>query len=191
MLKRYIKDIVKTELTKQKLKDIYSSQRSYNLNSVSDKERQELNEQISTLKNYHNNIVERNKYLKLEISRLKRENEKLEESIENLGGTVSLKDNLLNEKNKEIEELKYLYEQEKNKNYKTLESEELKQENEKLQSKVDEYYNKFLSEAIKKEQAQELIRKVKKEIVLQGFDQDDFFSPEQTFYRIKNILKES
>lgn len=126
---------------------------------------------------------------------------------------------LVKEKDKEIEELKDLYEKERNKNYKTLESEELKQknkklkeiienlednliikgnllseqkeENEKLKIKVDEYYNKFLSEGIKKEKAQELIRKVKKEIVLQGFDQDDFFSPEQIFYRIKNILKES
>lgn len=185
MLKRYIKDTVKTELTKQKLNAIYGSARSYNLNSVSDKERQDLNEQISTLKNYHNNMVERNRYLKSEIDKLKRENEplkqeieqlkecreidfkarlqsgfqleelkqeneeleqeneklkkeneqlknlscsividndgkldslfnkqlrkeneQLKESIKNLGGTVSLKDNLLNEKNKEIEQLK-------------------------------------------------------------------------------------
>lgn len=67
----------------------------------------------------------------------------------------------------------------------------MKQENEKLKIKVDEYYNKFLSEGIKKEKAQGLIRKIEKEVDLQGFDQDDFFSPEQTFYRIKNILKES
>lgn len=91
--------------------------------------------------------------LKQEYVKLKQENEKLEESTKNLGGTLSLKDNLLNEKNKEIEELKEenkhlkitlklsknkilelkdLYEQEKDKNYKTLESEELKQEIEKL-----------------------------------------------------------
>ena len=67
----------------------------------------------------------------------------------------------------------------------------MKQENEKLKIKVDEYYNKFLSEGIKKENTQQLIRKIEKQIDLQGIDQDDFYSPEQTFYRIKKILKES
>ena len=141
MLKKYIKDIVKTELMKQKLNDIYGLARSYNLNSVSDKERQELNEEILILKNLNNNVIDRNKYLKLEISNLILENEKLEESIKNLGGTVSLKDNLLNEKNKEIEELKDLYEQERNKNYKTLESVELKQEIEKLKKENEQLKN--------------------------------------------------
>lgn len=148
MLKRYIKDIVKAELTKQKLNNIYGSSRLYNLNSVSDKERQELNEEISILKNHNNNIIERNKHLKLKIYQirqeneiLKQENEKLEKSIKNLGGTLSLKDNLLNEKNKEIEELNYLYEKEKNKNYKTLESLELKQENEKLRKELRDSKN--------------------------------------------------
>ena len=460
MLKKYIKETVKRELTKQKLNDIYGSSRTYNLNSVSDKERQQYNEEISTLKNYHNNMVERNKYLKLEISNLKRENEKLnyenkllkqdseevkirhnkiskenkklndennllkqknknneyriagckliddtikevtlinqtglefvvtllknnvnleeynyfhfyidnihictlqkqfikngtieqilyelndvigeetpnyltlleqeidklKESIENLEGKLILKGNLLSEQREENEKLKNILneiheicdstwgeqlpyfkvrsllnkireisenalngenddiknmkqenkklkkeneilersynfisnntlpelesgvtskeriatelnlmlnkekrkveelEQEikelKSKDYSTTDihivqleeanskietignmveklinkNQELKQENKKLKIKLDEYYNKFISEAVKKEKAQQLIEKIEKQIGLQGINQDDFYSPEQTFYRIKNILKES
>lgn len=77
MLKRYIKDIIKTELTKQKLNDIYGSARSYNLNSVSDKERQQLNEEISILKNHNNNIIERNKSLRLKLSQEKNKYDEL------------------------------------------------------------------------------------------------------------------
>lgn len=222
MLKRYIKDIVKTELTKQKLNDIYGSARLYNLNSVSDKERQQYDEEISTLKNHNNNIIERNKYLKLEISNLRREYEALKQDSEE----TKIRYNKISEENKQLkdyreidfkESLQYGYQLEdlKQENEKlkkeneqlknlsctivvgndgkldSLFNQKLKSENEKLKTKVDEYYNKFLSEGIKKEKAQELIRKIEKEIDLQGFDQDDFFSPEQTFYRIKSILKES
>ena len=48
---------------------------------------------------------------------------------------------LVKEKDKEISELKYLYEQERNKNYKTLESEELKQEIEKLKKENEQLKN--------------------------------------------------
>lgn len=131
---------------------------------------------------------------------LSNKTEKLKESIENLEGKLILKGNLLSEQKQENEKLKKENKQLKNlscsiviNNEGKLDSlfnQNLKQDNEKLQIKVDKYYNKFLSEGIKKEKAQNLIRQLKKEVDLQGFDQDDFFSPEQTFYRIKQILNE-
>lgn len=187
MLKRYIKDIVKTELTKQKLNDIYGSVKSYNLNSVSDKERQQLNEEILILKNHNDNIIERNKYLKLKISQLIKENEILKQDSEE----TKIRYNKISEENKQLKNLSCTIVVGNDGKLDSLFNQKLKSENEKLQIKVDEYYNKFLSEGIKKEKAQQLIREIKKEVDLQGFDQDDFFSPEQTFYRIKSIIKES
>lgn len=67
----------------------------------------------------------------------------------------------------------------------------LGKENEKLKIKVDEYYNKFLSEGIKKEKAQRIIREIKKEIDSQGFDHEGFYSLQNMYCRIENILKES
>ena len=52
---------------------------------------------------------------------------------------------IINKKDKEIEELKDLYEQEKNKNYKTLELDELKQENEKLKESIEKLEGKLIS----------------------------------------------
>ena len=185
MFKKYIRNIVKEEINDIKLENTLKQLKSEHY--WRDKAEREIkNRQV--LVNHKNQIIivleEENEELKQEIVQLK-EKTKWFQNDKN----VLLKQ--ISEQNEEIEELKDLYQQEKNKNYKTLESEELKQEIEKLQIKVDEYYNKFLSEGIKKEKFQELIRKVKKEVDLQGFYQDDFYSPEQTFYRIKNMLKES
>lgn len=85
-----------------------------------------------------------------EKNELIKQNEDLKQLIENLEGELTLKSNLLSEQKEEnkhlkitlklsknkILELKDLYEQEKDKNYKTLESEELKQENRKLKEKM-------------------------------------------------------
>lgn len=84
-----------------------------------------------------------------------KQNEDLKQSIENLEGKLISKGNLLSEQKEEnkhlkitlklsknkILELKDLYEQEKNKNYKTLESEELKQEIEKLKKENEQLKN--------------------------------------------------
>lgn len=225
MLKKYIQDIVKSELAKQKLNSIYGLSRSYNLNKVNDEERQQFNKQISQLNDekfklnqqlfnsygdrYELQVLKQeNQELKEslekqkheeELEKLKKENEMLKESIEKIDGKLILKSNLLSEQKEEnknlqgivtnkeriAKELNSMLNKEKRKN------KELKQENEILEIKSSEYYNKFLSEGIKKEKAQELIRLIEKEIDLQGFDQDDFYSPEQTYWRIKKIIKES
>lgn len=166
MLKRYIKDIVKTELTKQKLNDIYSSTKSYNLNSVSDKERQELNEQISILKNYYNNMVERNKYLKLEISNLRRENEVLKQDSEE----TKIRYNKISEENKQLKNLSCTIVVGNDGKLDSLFNQKLKSENEKLQRKL---------------------REIKKEIDSQGFDNEGFYNLKNMYCRIEKILKES
>lgn len=126
MFKKYIRNIVKEEINDIKLENTLKQLRSEHY--WRDKAESEIKHR-EFLVNHKNQIIIG---LDEENEDLKQENEKLEESIKKLGGTVSLKDNLLNEKNKEIDKLKDLYEQERNKNYKTLESEELKQEIEKL-----------------------------------------------------------
>lgn len=135
MLKRYIKNIVKTELTKQKLNDIYGLARSYNLNSVSDKERQELNEEISILKNYHNNMVERNKYLKLEISQLRKENEILKQDSED----AKIRYNKISKENKQLKDYREI--DFKASLHSGFQLEELKQENEKLKQENKQLKN--------------------------------------------------
>lgn len=191
MLKSYIRNIVEREIDGIKLENTLKQLRSEHY--LRDKVESEI-KYSEFLVNHKNQIIIG---LKQENEDLKQENEKLEESIKNLGGTLSLKDNLLNEKNKEIKELKVLYEQEKleknkflfntygekyeidslkleneglkeenkhlkitlklsknkilelkdlyeqekDKNYKTLESEELKQEIEKLKQENEQLKN--------------------------------------------------
>lgn len=165
MLEEYIKETVKKELAKQKLNGMYGKNKQ-ELKQENEKLKKELRDSKNGL-NGANHVIKNNKEWinsqdKLRL--LKSDKEDLQYNLRR----KSTQKIQLEAKNKYLE-----------------------QENEKLKLKVDEYYNKFLSEGIKKEKAQELIRKIKEEIVLQCFDQDDFFSPEQTFYRIKNILKES
>lgn len=91
MLKTYIKAIVKSELEKQKLNYIYGLTRSYNLNTVNNEERQQLNKEISHLKDQIDSANERKKYLKLQIYQLKQENKELK-----------LLNEKLNQENKEL-----------------------------------------------------------------------------------------
>lgn len=111
-----------------------------------------LKQENEQLKNLSCTIVVDNdgKLDSLFNKQLRKENEQLKEAIENLEGKLILKGNLLTEQKEEnkhlkntlklskntILELKDSYEQERNKNYKTLESEELKQENEKLKKEL-------------------------------------------------------
>lgn len=147
MLKKYIKETVKRELTKQKLNDIYGSSRTYNLNSVSDKERQELNGQISTLKNYNNNMVERNRYLTLEIDKLKQENEKLNGDKEVLKDALEESNNYVAYLEKENEQLKNLSCTIVVGNDGKLDSlfnQKLKSENEKLKQSIENLEGKLI-----------------------------------------------
>lgn len=143
-------------------------------------------------------LMQEIKKLKQENEKLKKENEILEKSIKNLGSTVSLKDNLLNEKNKEIEELNDLYEKEKNKNYKTLESLELKQKNEKLRKELRDSKNGLngANDVIKnmKQENEKLKQKlVKISNVINSYDNRElsFYSLTYVMSNIQNILKES
>lgn len=91
MLKKYIKNIVKAELQKQKLNnteiDNYKKLVS-NLNSAIHQQNSELSKSYKC------------------ISSLKQENELLKEAIENLDGKLILKGNLLSEQKQENEKLK-------------------------------------------------------------------------------------
>lgn len=140
MLKRYIKDIVKTELTKQKLKDIYISERSYNLNSVSDKERQQYNEEISILKNHNNNINERNKYLKLEISQLRRENETLKQDSEE----TKIRYNKISKENEQLKNLSCTIVVDNDGKLDSLFNQKLKSENEQLKEAIENLEGKLI-----------------------------------------------
>lgn len=109
MLKKYIQDIVKHE-TRKILLSNYKEKLVYEI-----KQKKELEEENRRIKSRLSNNIYYNLYQK----------------------QIERTELLVKEKDKEIEELKVLYEQEKNKNYKTLESEELKRENQKLKESIE------------------------------------------------------
>ena len=77
MFKKYIKDIFKTELTTQKLNDLYGSTISYNLNSFSDKEIQQLKQENEQSKEKIKWLQNDKDVLLKQISKQNEENEKL------------------------------------------------------------------------------------------------------------------
>lgn len=161
MLKKYIKDIVETEVIR--LYDDFNKYKTLvpQLNDVIHQRNSELSNSYNTIsslkesiENLEGKLISKSNLLseqKEENEKLKSENEKLEESIKNLGGTVSLKDILLNEKNKEIEELKE--ENKQLKDYRALDFkaslytgyklEDLKQENEQLKKENEMLKNSY------------------------------------------------
>lgn len=186
MLKKYIRNIVKNEIKGIKVKITL--------------------EQSQSKAYWEEHFKAQLKHTEALVKGRDKEIFRLKEIIENLEGKLISKANLLSEQKEENLKIKELYSKEKLEKNKLLFSgygeryekdgllkqiSEQYEENEKLQSKVDEYYNKFLSEGIKKEKAQELIRSIEKEIDLEGFYHDDYFTPERIYFRIKNIIKES
>lgn len=191
MLKKYIQDIAKNEARKFLLsKDYYEIAQ----------ENRKLKKENVKLKDLYEQEKNKN-YKTLESEELKQENEKLKhenKQLKNLSCTIVVGndgklDSLFNQKLKtENEKLKKELRDSKNGlNGANDVIKNTKQENEKLKIKVDEYYNRFLSEGIKKEKAQRLIREIKKEIDSQGFDHEGFYSLQNMYCRIENILKES
>lgn len=182
MLKRYIKDIVKTELTKQKLNHIYGSARSYNLNSVSDKERQQYNEEISILKNHNDNIIERNKYLQLQLSQEKNKYDDLlkciDESYKKQSERINELEQQLEDKSLENGNLQFnSYSDKYEINILQNENEKLKQENEQLKNiscsivigndgKLDSLFNKQLRK--ENEQLKESIENIEGKLILKA-----------------------
>lgn len=165
MLKKYIQDIAKHEARKILLSN-YKEKLVYEI-----KQKKELEEENRRIKSQLSNNIYFNMYQKqvehtellvkekekeieelkvlyeaekdknyktLESEVLKQENEKLEESIKNLGGAVSSKNNLLNEKNKEIEQLKEYREIDFKASLRSgFQSEDLKQQNDKLKEEIE------------------------------------------------------
>lgn len=109
MLKKYIQDIAKHEARKILLSN-YKEKLVYEI-----KQKKELEEENRRIKSQLSNNIYFNMYQK----------------------QVEHTELLVKEKEKEIEELKVLYEAEKDKNYKTLESEDLKQQNDKLKEEIE------------------------------------------------------
>lgn len=145
MLKKYVQYIVKSELEQQKLNNIFSLTRLYNLNTANHEERQQFEKQISHLKDQIDSSNERKKYLKLQIFQLKQENQELKESLEK-------------QKQRQYETNEFWSQQKI-----ADESEKLKQENIHLNKRLDEY-SKTLLESIKiKDFLQEENENLKKE----------------------------
>lgn len=207
MLKRYIKDIVKTELIKQKLNDIYGkvsedswehrfhNQVNYTETLVNKKDREilklrEKNKKLIGSKEFlKTSLMEASEYVKS----LEQEKELLKESIENLEGKLILKGNLLSEQKQQNEQLKEKIKWLKNdkdvllkqvsqqyEEYEKLEQKNLKLKEENAKSKLSSLGNDYEKQILE----DKLLRIYK--TIEENYYQDGYYE----LLRIKNIIDE-
>lgn len=192
MFKEYIRNIVKEEINDIKLENTLK--------------------QLGSKTYWEDRFKTQLKHTEASVKGRDKEIFRLKEIIENLEGKLISKGNLLSEQKEEnkhlkitlklsknkILELKDLYEQEKNKNYKTLESVELKQENEKLNGDKEvlkvaleesKNYVAYLEKETKK--LNEKLDGIKCVIKKQRLSALTYEKLKKTFILIERYLKES